>query len=354
MVRRVVFAVPGDLDTPTGGYAYDKRVIAGLRENGWTVDVVDLGQNFPRPDAATRATAVAMLNRIPDGTPTVVDGLAYGVLPELAETVCRRAPVIALVHHPLALESGLAADDAARLRASERTALAAARAVLVTSDATARLLAADYGVPPGKITVAPPGTDRVAAADRTGHAGPVALLAVGALVPRKGYDVLLDALARLVDLDWRLTIVGPLDRDPATATAVAAQIMDLALADRVTLAGAVAADTLAAFYAGADAFVLASRFEGYGMAFSEALGYGLPVVGTTGGAIPDTVPAGAGLLVAPDDVEALALALRRVIGEPGTRERLVRAAQAASDRLPTWREAARLVATTIETIEATR
>jgi glycosyltransferase involved in cell wall biosynthesis len=352
VVRRVVFAVPGDLDTPTGGYAYDKRVISELRDDGWTVDVVDLGRTFPRPDDAARTAAVAMLSTIPDGTPTVVDGLAYGVLPELAETLCRRVPVIALVHHPLALESGLVPDDAARLRASERTALAAARAVVVTSDATARLLVADYDLPPRKIMVAQPGTDRVAAADRTGRAGPVALLAVGAVVPRKGYDVLLEALSRLVDLDWRLAVVGPLDRDPATAAAIAAQITTLALADRVTLAGAVAADELAGLYAGADAFVLASRFEGYGMAFSEALGYGLPVVGTTGGAIPDTVPTGAGLLVAPDDVEALALALRRVIGEPGTRERLARAARAAADRLPTWRDTARRFAATIETIEA--
>lgn len=352
-MRRVVFAVPGDLDTPTGGYAYDKRVIVELRGDGSTVDVMDLGKTFPRPDDVTRAAAIAMLDKIPGGMPTVIDGLAYGVLPELAGTLCRRVPVIALVHHPLALESGLTPDEAARLRDTERTALAAARAVVVTSAATARLLATDYGVPPDKITVAPPGTDRVAAARRGGRDGPVALLAVGALVPRKGYDVLVEALSRLADLDWRLTVVGPLDRDPATATAVAAQIDDLALADRVTLAGAVTAAKLATLYAGADAFVLGSRFEGYGMAFSEALGYGLPVIGTTGGAIPDTVPAEAGVLVAPDDVEALTAALRRVIVEPGTRERLSRAARAAAGRLPTWTDAARRFAATIETIEAT-
>lgn len=353
-MRRVVFAVPGDLDTPTGGYAYDKRVIFELRDDGRTVDLLDLGETFPQPDDAARAAAVAMLDKIPDGMPTVIDGLAFGVLPELAGTLCRRVPVIALVHHPLALESGLTPDQAARLCDTERAALAAARAVVVTSAATARLLVADYGVPPDKITVAPPGTDRVAPANRSGRNGPVALLAVGALVPRKGYDVLVEALSRLADLDWRLIIVGPLDRDPATATAVAAQIEDLALADRVTLAGAVTPDHLATLYAGADAFVLASRFEGYGMAFSEALGYGLPVIGTTGGAIPDTVPAEAGFLVAPGDVEGLAAALRRVIGEPVTRARFSRAARAAADRLPTWRETAGRFAATIEIIEAPR
>ncbi|WP_146604662.1 glycosyltransferase, partial [Rhodoplanes roseus] len=158
--RRIVFAVPGDLDTPTGGYAYDKRVVHELRRRGRSVDVLDLGAGFPRPDAAGRAAALDMLQQVPAGTPTVIDGLAYGVLPELAATVCRRVPVIALVHHPLALESGLLPDEAVRLRETERVALAGARAVVVTSEATARLVAADYGVAADRITVAPPGTDR--------------------------------------------------------------------------------------------------------------------------------------------------------------------------------------------------
>ncbi|MDC7785739.1 glycosyltransferase family 4 protein [Rhodoplanes sp. TEM] len=349
--RRLVFAVPGDLDTPTGGYAYDRRVIAELRAAGRGVEVMNLGEGFPRPEAATRAAAIASLEAIAPETPTIVDGLAFGVLPELAATVCRRVPVVALVHHPLALESGIGADEARQLRESERSALAGARGVIVTSPATARLVAADYGVAPERITVAVPGVERPAPRPTdVRRGGPVALLAVGALVPRKGYDVLVSALSRLADLDWRLTIVGPPDRDPATAAAIAAQIAAEGLGDRVTIAGAVPADTLAALYGAADVFVLASRFEGYGMAFSEAASYGLPVVGTTGGAIPDTVPAGAGLLVAPDDVAALAAALHRVIGDAAVRARLAAAARAAAEGLPTWAETARIVAATIDRI----
>ncbi|WP_146617925.1 glycosyltransferase family 4 protein, partial [Rhodoplanes serenus] len=154
--------------------------------------------------------------------------------------------------------------------------------------------------------------------------------AVGAVVPRKGYDVLVAALARLADLDWRLTIAGATDRDPATAAALVRQIVDLGLGDRVVVAGAVPDDRLAALYAASDVFVLASRFEGYGMAFSEAVAYGLPVVGTTAGAIPDTVPAGTGLLVPPDDPTALAAALRTLITDEATRTRIAAAARAAA------------------------
>jgi glycosyltransferase involved in cell wall biosynthesis len=349
VVRRVAFAVPGHLDTPTGGYVYDRRIITELRGLDYVIEVINLGDGFPRPSGETKAAALATLEGLPAGLPTILDGLAYGVLPDLAGNFCKARSVIALVHHPLALETGLSEDEVAALRTSERIALAGASRVIVTSEATARLLASDYGVPRAKITVARPGVDRVAPARRK-EAGPVALLSVGSLVPRKGYDVLIAALAAVADLDWRIVIAGPRDRDQATAERIATQIKALGLDARVTLAGAVAPDRLAALYSTADLFVLASRFEGYGMAFTEAIGYGLPVIGTNAGAIPEAVPEGAGLLVPPDDVAALAAALRRLIGDRGERERLAAAARAAAVQLPTWQATAGRVAAVIESI----
>ena len=139
MVNRVAFAVPGDLATPTGGYGYDRRIIAELRALGWQVDVVSLGDGFPRPSAEQRAIALSRLKSVPEGVPVVVDGLALGALPEEAETIARRAPLVALVHHPLALETGLSPEDAEKLFESERAALAAVHAVIVTSPTTGEL-----------------------------------------------------------------------------------------------------------------------------------------------------------------------------------------------------------------------
>lgn len=347
MSGEVVFAVPGDLDTPTGGYAYDRRMIAELRQLGWRPEILDLGDGFPRPNALTRAAAKAHLSDVPKGRPIVIDGLALGVLPEAAETLRETHPLIALVHHPLALETGLTAQEADGMRASERAALACARGIVVTSPATGRLLVAEYGVGADRITVVEPGTDRPARA-RAVPDGPVALLAVGAVVPRKGYDVLVAALAKLTGLPWRLTIVGDTGRDAAAATQLAADIAAHRLADRITLSGAVSAERLAGLYADADLFVLPSRHEGYGMAFAEALAYGLPIVGTTAGAIPDTVPADAGMLVPPDDAGALAAALQRLIEDKAERGRLAAGAHAAAAHLPTWAASAERFAHAIE------
>ena len=342
-----VFAIPGDLDTPTGGYIYDKRMIAELRELGWRPEVLNLGGGFPKPNALTLAAAKAHLSDVPKGRPIVIDGLAFGVLPDAAQALRETHPLIALVHHPLALETGVTPQDAVTLRASERAALACTRGVIVTSPATARTLATDYGVSAERITVAPPGTDRPKIVRRN-SAGPPLLLAVGAVVPRKGYDVLVEALARLTDLPWRLTIVGDCSRDSATTVRLRADIERHRLGPRVTIEDAIPADRLGALYSSSDLFVLPSRYEGFGMAYAEAIAYGLPVIGTTAGAIPDTVPAAAGVLVPPDDIAALAAALRRLIEQPAEREKLAAGARAAAAELPTWRGSAELFSKAIE------
>lgn len=349
MVRRVAFAVPGDLATPTGGYAYDRRMISELERLGWDVDVLDLGDGFPHPSREQRQVARARLMSIPAGCPIVIDGLAFGVLPDLASELRREHPLIALVHHPLALESGLPAAQVEAFRASERAALATASHVIVTSATTARLLVAGYAVPAERITVACPGTDPVPAALGSTD-GIVRLLAVGAIVPRKGYDVLIAALAMLADLPWYLTVVGDPGRDPQAAARLHADILRLGLTERIAVLGAVSDERLAACYAEADIFTLASRYEGYGMVFSEAIAHGLPVIGTNAGAIAETVPAGTGVLVSPGDVPALAGALRRVIENKDERHRMAATAREAARRFPTWQDSAKVFARALEAV----
>jgi glycosyltransferase involved in cell wall biosynthesis len=347
VVRNAAFAVPGDLAIPTGGYVYDRRIIAELSLRDWCIEVVDLGDGFPYPAAATRAAACARLAALRPGDPVVIDGLAFGVLAEAAAALRASHPLVALVHHPLALESGLSAADAARLRASERSALACARHVIATSAAVARLLVDDYGVAAGRVSVVEPGTDRVLPPPRK-RESEVKLLAVGSVIPRKGYDVLVAALARLKHLPWRLIIAGDRGRSPQTSRRLRAEIARLGLADRITLLGAVTSAELSPLYACTDLFVLPSRFEGYGMAYTEAIAHGVPVIGTTAGAVPQTVPADAGVLVAPDDVEALTATLQRLIASPHERERLAAGARAA--KFPSWSEQAALFARVLESL----
>jgi len=328
--------VPGDPATATGGYAYARRLVAALRDAGQPVRWHRLADGFPAPDAAALDHAHETFAGLPDGALAVVDGLAYGAMPQLVARHAKRLVMVALVHHPLHAETGLEPARVSALHASESLALGHAHRVIVTSDTTAAALAA-MGVPRARIAVVEPGTDPAPLA----HGRPlpdddVALLCVATLTPRKGHDVLLDALARLPARGWRLDAVGSAERDPATAAAVRARIARLGLGERVRVHGEVDAAMLEALYARADVAVLASRMEGYGMALAEALARGLPVVATRAGAIAGTVPADAGRLVPVDDVAALGDALGAVVTDDALRAHLAAGARAARARLPDW------------------
>lgn len=298
------------------------------------MSLVALDASFPNPSEPARRNAAAKLSAIADDERALIDGLALGVLPELAQAEHERLRLIGLVHHPLADETGLTRAQRDALCDSERAALAAMRQVVVTSAATARRLV-EMGIDATRVAVIEPGTDPAPLAARAGQA-PLQLLCVGALTPRKGHSVLLEALATLCDLPWRMQLIGSLERDPPTSTQVQAQIDRLNLSERVVLSGEVDEPALEQAYRQTDLFVLPSLFEGYGMAFTEALAHGLPIVGCATGAVPDTVPADAGLLVAPGSSAALAAALRWLLSDPGERRRLAAGAERARARLPDW------------------
>lgn len=338
---QALLAVPGDLATPTGGYAYARRLIEAAPRAGLALYHWPLPELAPIPSAEALSETERRLSVVPPGWPVIVDGLALGVMPvALIRSVT--APVIALCHHPLGLESGLPPELAARLIESERAALAAAAFVITTSRTTAGTLTEVLSVPPERIAVAPPGTDPVAPAPRPVADGPCRLLSVGSLTPRKGHDVLIEALAGLSDLDWRLTLVGPEDRDPAHAARVFAAVEAHGLGTRVIRRGAATSDALATAYAEADLFVLAARYEGYGMAFTEAMAHGLPVIGCAAGAVAEATR-GAAVLVAPDDPAALRAALRRPIESVEARRELAARSRAAAAAFPRWDDTARAV-----------
>jgi glycosyltransferase involved in cell wall biosynthesis len=335
--RSLEFVIPGDLQAATGGYAYDRRIIAGLRALGWRICVHALDTGFPQPSAAALEHAHTIFTGLPEQALVLVDGLAAGAMPQLLHAHAARLRLLALVHHPLAAESGLAPRVAAQLARSERLALQAMRRVLVTSRATKEALR-DYDVDPARVWVVEPGTDPAPAA-RGARGETLHLLCVGALIPRKGHELLLDALAPLAASRWRLTCVGSLTRSPQTVRRVRAQLRRLGLERQVTLTGEVAAHTLARLYADADLFVLATRVEGYGMAVSEALAHGLPVISTQVGAIPELVGTRAGVLVAPGDPEALRAVLQGALEEPALLDAWAGGAAAVRGTLPSWQHA---------------
>ncbi|MFV2098992.1 glycosyltransferase family 4 protein [Micromonospora sp. LOL_013] len=348
MTSMIVVVLPGNVDDPTapsGGNVYDRQVCTGLAAAGWPVREIAVPGDWPCPDRTSRAALADLLATLADGTVMLIDGLVACGVPEVIGPHADRLRLAVLVHLPLADETGLDPAEAAELDLAERAALSAAAAVIATSDATARQLAARHGLAADRIRVAVPGVPPAPLANRdpTGRR----LLCVASVTPRKGHDVLVEALATVADLDWECLCVGALTA-AAYVDRVRQRIAYHRIGDRVTLAGPRAATTLAGTYADADLLILPSHAETYGMVVTEALACGIPVLASDVGGVPQALGrtyAGErpGRLVPPADPAALGAAVRRWLTDGGERERLRAAAVARRAGLPGWADTAAAV-----------
>ncbi|MEM6823586.1 MAG: glycosyltransferase family 4 protein [Pseudomonadota bacterium] len=338
-MTEAVFAIPGDKDRRTGGFIYEATVLRVLNEIGCATAHLELPDSFPDPTSEDMIKTLRCLTEVPVDRPIILDGLVFGTIdPEGLSKV--RAPVIAMVHHPLGLEVGLRPERADFLRSNEAAALVYADHVIVPSPETARVLTENFGADRERITIAPPGFTRPDV-DRTPRSPPL-ILSVGLLAPRKGHDVLLDALAQLSDLPWQAQIIGK-THDIATERSLRRQREHLGLEARVSFEGEVSAQALTASFNAASIFALATRYEGYGMVLGEAMLHALPIVSCRAGAVPDTL-GDAGLLVPPENSRAFAHALRRLLVEPETAQHQSALSLERSTHLPSWQDTATIFA----------
>jgi len=339
-IRQFAFAIPGDLGTRTGGYGYAREIIDHLPGSGWNANIIQLDAGFPDPSPAVVDETIRLLNAVPEGMPVMVDGLAYGALPAtlLADVP---NPLIALVHHPLGLETGLDPVRAKQLIDNEQAALSVADTIIVTSPHTKRVLVRDFNVSARRIHVATPGIPAAKRATPDNRQPPM-ILSVGTITQRKGTDILLACLLGLTHVPWHAVICGDPGRDPQYAQFITSVASVPALANRVSFTGSVGEADLHALYAQASLFVLPSHYEGYGMAFAEAVRRGIPALGFATGAVPDTVGPG-GILVPDGDANALSAAMAALLSNPSQRQALSDKAWDYGQTMPDWFDTAAVI-----------
>ncbi|MBV8304604.1 MAG: glycosyltransferase family 4 protein [Acidimicrobiia bacterium] len=380
---RVGLVVPGSLETSTGGYLYDRRLVEYLSSQGHTVEVVPLPSrsrngshphraHFPtendkqneRPPAYVRQLSENRWRRRPSPLARRVAAAEFDVLieDELAHPSLigvnaalrgRACAVVALVH--LLHTTDRAASPLAPLYAAvERRYLASVDAAVCNSDATRAAVDALLGrplagvvarpgcdhLPPPPLPPLPPPPPAAAAAPPPPEgSAPLRVLHLANVVPGKGLLVLLAALARLPRHSWRLTVVGSTTADPAHARKVRRQLHRLGLPAHVDLVGEVPNTAVPGHLAAAGVLAVPSSYEAAGIAYLEAMRFGVPVVATSAGGAGELMSDGCeGFLVAPGDVSALADRLDRLRADRDLRTRMGRAARRRADRHPTWEE----------------
>lgn len=347
---RIAFLSVGNPARLTGGYLYHRELFARLRAQGVQLDEIYAAGASLEAQLAAAPGFVAGFDPTPYDA-VVVDALARAVCAPGLDAWRALRPLVALVHELPSVAAGHAQSVAELAR--EAPLLRADRLIAVSADG-ARILS-ERGVAPERIVVASGGFDRLRMQAADGSAqfrhsalntqdfapqhSALTVLCVAQWIARKGVLELARAWVTVARAGWRLELVGEFDADPAYAREVCAALAG-APEGSVVLRGAVDDAELTAAYAAATLFAMPSRYEGYGIAFAEALAHGLPVLGCAVGPVPALVGPEASLLVPPNDVPALAAALARLMDDPALRARMAAAARARAATLPTWDDCA--------------
>jgi glycosyltransferase involved in cell wall biosynthesis len=346
---RLGLLIYGSLETVSGGFLYDRNLVRYLRRQGDRVEVISLPwRSYPRGlwDNFSRQ----LWRRLREASWDVLlqDELAHPSLCWLNRRLRSRVayPILAIVHHLRSRE-----DHPGWLlplyRAVERRYLTSVDGFICVSRTT-RIDVTNLVGPTRPAVVAYPGGNGLPGGatpeeiqTRAGAPGPLRVIFVGNLIPRKELHTLLDALARLPREDWLLTVAGSLTADEAYAAAIRRRIDAAGLTENVTLLGTLSREQLAAQLAASHLLAVPSSYEGFGIVYLEGMHFGLPAIAGTRGAAREIITPGQdGLLVTPGDADALARSIASLLRD---RERLLRMSLAARQRAaahPTWEESA--------------
>lgn len=338
----VGFLLPGSLETTTGGYLYDRQLIQALRDRDVTVTTV-----IAPADRSYRHRLLDNIRLRRRLTPAHFDIMLHDELAHPSAVAITRStdtvPIISLVHL-LRTDEPRHWMDRLLTGSLERYYLRSVDGFIHNSQTTKR--AVESVVDDAPSVVAYPGTDHFGppvptdTIPRRTTTDPFRIVFVGTIIPRKGPDTLVAALAEL-DGNWECTIVGDRTVNPSFSRTLAAMVDSYPHADRIQLTGRISHSTLRTVLADAHVLAVPSRYEAYGIVYTEAMAVGTVPLASTAGAGPELLADGrAGLLVPPDDPTALAGALQSVLDDRDHLATLAVAARERYDDLPTWEDTA--------------
>lgn len=344
---KIGFIIYGSLDTLSGGYLYDRKLVEHVLSQGDHVEIISLPWRnylFHLGDNLSPTLARRLAGLRPDIL--IQDELNHPSLFWLNRRLSKTKsyPIVSIVHHLLSSEERPMWQNNF-YGWVERKYLQSVDGFIYNSHTTRKVVESLLGdVYPG--VVAHPGGDRLtnSIADdeivaRASEPGVLRLIFLGNLTPRKGFHVLVDALQLLPKDAWQLTVVGRLDLDHAYTRLVHRQVNRARLEESIDFMGPLGKEDLPKYLARSHAMVVPSSYEGFGIAYLEGMGFGLPAIASTAGAAKEIIEHGVnGFLMPPGDAKALAGFIRQLWLD---RELLAAMSLAARRRFtanPTWEE----------------
>jgi len=337
----------GNLDTLSGGYLYDRKLVAHLRKNGDRVEIISipwrsylshLADNFSAPllDRLSKLEVDLLLQ----------DELNHPSLFILNRRLRKRVdyPIVSIVHHLRSSEQRTAWGNRV-YRWVERNYLASVDGFIFNSQTTRAVVEKLLGAKRPAVVAFPAGDHlpiSITESEITQRAtkpGPLRLLFLGNLIPRKGLHTLLTALSILPSEAWRLAVVGDLEVDPSYTHTIRRLIKQIDLSNQIELLGSLVESDLISRMENAHILVLPSSYEGFGIAYLEGFGFGLPGIATTNGAAGEIITHGVnGFLIEPDDIDALVGHLATMHADRARLLEFSLSARRSFTTHPTWKD----------------
>jgi len=341
---RLGLVIYGSLETPTGGYLYDRLLVEHLRRAGHTLRIFSMAWGgYPRLVLENLNLRLVREIRRAELDALLEDELNHASLVGLNRLLRRTGrPILSIVHHLRSAEPGAWLPRSVA-RAVERRYLTGVDAFIYNSEATREAVQALTGQDvPG--VVAHPGGDRLGAGVQSAAIrvralaeGPLQVIYVGAVTPRKGLHRLIEAMAALPAGMARLRVVGDLTRSAGYARQVRGQAERLGLDARVKFLGRLTDDELAACLATGHVLAVPSTLEGFGIAYLEGMAFGLPCLAASHGGAGEVVQDGvSGFLIDKDNPQALASRLRFLASDRENLARMGLAARRRYEQQPAW------------------
>jgi len=317
---RVGLLIYGSLETISGGYLYDRQLVEFLRSRGDQVEMISLpwrGYTKHLFDNFSRG----LLNKLHDLPLDVLiqDELNHPSLAWLNGKLSVPYPVISLVHH-LRCDESRSDWQNFLYRQVERHYLDSVDGFVFNSQTTRQSVARISAVHKRPFVIATPAGDRFTPqvnaeeiTQRSHQLGPLQLLFLGNLIPRKGLHTLIEALSRLPKGNFTLKVVGSLDVDHTYARRLQKQVKNLGMEEFIEFLDALDDQHLAAQLKTSQVLAVPSSYEGFGIVYLEAMGFGLPCIATTQGAAHEIItPGETGFLIDPEDTKGLSIILRNL------------------------------------------
>ncbi len=342
---KIGLIIYGSLHTRSGGYLYDRKLVEHLRQAGDTVEVISMRwRHYARHLSDNLSDGLSRRLQRVDADILLQDELNHASLFHLNRQLRLKFPLVSIVHHLRSSEMRPVWQN--RLYAVvERAYLRSVHGFIFNSRTSQEAVHSLTEAEPLGV-VAYPAADHLGVeisdeeiVHRARQTGPLRLVFVGNLIPRKGLHTLLEALARMPKSSITLDIIGSPDVAADYAAAMRRRIAALKLGAIVHLHGALEDDELPGRLQSAQVLVVPSSYEGFGIVYLEAMSFGLPCIGTTAGGANEIITEGEnGFLVPPEDVDALVGCFQHLVGDTGVRERMSLAARQRFLAHPTWEQ----------------